>query len=210
MISIDNAVELMMQTYIRLPKRISGLDISRRERDDICSTFPALLDGIETHAAHAITGINLGEIEWFYRLRNELYHQGNGLTVERKKVEIYAELANVLFENLFGSRLKIGESKDLRKLGDFISTWVKIEKQLSQLSANGRFVPPMKIVAQLYREGSLTTSEYDEFEQVRRTRNEVIHGRVDPKSTINKQTVDRARRLSDTIKRAVQQLLEEN
>ena len=97
MIAIDNSVELMLQTYISIPKRVTGLTISRRERDEICSGFPQLLDGIEKHAADKVAGIDLGEIEWFHRLRNELYHQGNGLTVERHKVEVYAEMAKVLF-----------------------------------------------------------------------------------------------------------------
>jgi hypothetical protein len=64
--------------------------------------FPMLLDALEKYAASKLDGIDLGEIEWYHRLRNQLYHQGNGLTVERDKVEVYAELANVLFTNLFG------------------------------------------------------------------------------------------------------------
>src|SRR5205085_4131782 len=35
MLSIDNAVELMIKTYLGLPKRITGLSLSRKEFDDI-------------------------------------------------------------------------------------------------------------------------------------------------------------------------------
>ena len=35
MISIDNAVELMMQTYIQLPRRITGVDLSSFTIDGI-------------------------------------------------------------------------------------------------------------------------------------------------------------------------------
>jgi len=83
MISIDNAVELMIKTYLGLPKRITGLSIPRKEYNDIAESFPALLDGLEKHAPDKLDGIDLGTIEWYHRLRNELYHQGNGLTVER-------------------------------------------------------------------------------------------------------------------------------
>ncbi len=94
MISIDNAVELMMKTYLGLPSRITGLNITRKEYQEFSESFPKLLDALEKYTAAKLDGINLGEIVWYHRLRNELYHQGNGLTVERDKVEVYAELAN--------------------------------------------------------------------------------------------------------------------
>src|SRR5438046_3555188 len=79
MISIDNAVELMIKTYLGLPRRITDLEISRKTYDEFAQSFPKLLDALETYAADKINGIDLGEIEWYHRLRNELYHQGNGL-----------------------------------------------------------------------------------------------------------------------------------
>src|SRR5688572_30044400 len=91
-ISIDNAVELMIKTYLNLPSRITGLKISRKDYAEFSESFPRLLDALEANAAKTLEGIDLGEVEWYHRLRNELYHQGNGLTVERRKVEVYAEL----------------------------------------------------------------------------------------------------------------------
>src|SRR5579863_6853434 len=70
MISIDNAVELMTKTYLGLPKRITNLEISRREFTEISDSFPALLDAIERYAPDKLTGIDLGTIEWYHRLRN--------------------------------------------------------------------------------------------------------------------------------------------
>src|SRR5262245_41320584 len=88
MIAIDNAVELTIKTYLGLPKRVTGLGISRKDFQEIAESFPALLDALEKHATDKLTGVDLGEVEWYHRLRNQLYHQGNGLTVERTKVEI--------------------------------------------------------------------------------------------------------------------------
>jgi hypothetical protein len=42
MISIDNAVELMIKTYLGLPKRITGLEISRKAYDEFAQSFPKL------------------------------------------------------------------------------------------------------------------------------------------------------------------------
>ncbi|HWY99050.1 MAG TPA: hypothetical protein VNY36_08200 [Bacteroidia bacterium] len=87
MICIDNAVELAIKTYLGLPKRINKLDgLSRTMVDNMSSNFPALLDGFEEFASDKLIGIDLGDIEWFHRLRNELYHKGNGITVAKEKV----------------------------------------------------------------------------------------------------------------------------
>ena len=40
MISMDNAVELMVRTYIGLPKRIPVLSITRKELQEVGESFP--------------------------------------------------------------------------------------------------------------------------------------------------------------------------
>src|SRR5208283_193867 len=114
---------LTIKTYLGLPKRITGLQISRKDFADIAESFPGLLDALEKHCNDKLAGIDLGEIEWYHRLRNQLYHQGNGLTVERDKVEVYAELANVLFKNLFGYALVQSHGRKTELLGEFLAVW---------------------------------------------------------------------------------------
>jgi uncharacterized protein YutE (UPF0331/DUF86 family) len=202
MISIDNSVELMMQTYIQLPRRVTGLDISRSKRDEYCKNFPSLLDGIEENAAVKIVGFDLGHIEWFHRLRNQLYHDGNGLTVERTKVEVYAELAQRLFESLFEVQLAVSNTANMRKYGEFIDSWVKIEKALIANSpANQRFVT-LKAIAELRDEGKITKDEAEKLNLVRNTRNRLVHGEAEPEEVLNgrlmqivKQTLETAARL---------------
>src|SRR4030065_216501 len=135
MISIDNAVELMIKTYLGLPKRITKLSIPRKEYNEIAESFPALLDCLEKHAPEMLDGIDLGTSEWYHRLRNELYHQGNGLTVERDKVEIYAELANVLFRNLFGADPPGKISDEAELLGRFIKLWGRLENPMTETAS---------------------------------------------------------------------------
>ncbi len=69
MLSIDNAVELTIKTFLGLPKRVTGLKIKRSEFADIVESFPRLLDALEQHAGDKLVGIDLGEIEWYHRLR---------------------------------------------------------------------------------------------------------------------------------------------
>jgi hypothetical protein len=74
MISIDNAVEFMAKTYIGLPKRILGYSITRKKLQDIGESLPTLLDALEEYAPDKLGGIDLGTIEWYHHLCNELYH----------------------------------------------------------------------------------------------------------------------------------------
>jgi hypothetical protein len=177
LISIDNAVELMMETFIQLPKRITGLDITRKQRDEICSNFPSLLDGIESHAADKVAGINLGEIEWFHRLRNQLYHQGNGLTVERRKVEFYAELASTFFNALFGLKLSLPEEGTMQLLGEFLEAYVSIEEAIFNARKNFPSLTSGRLILDSIRGSVLTEPEFREFERVRQIRNLVVHSK---------------------------------
>jgi len=39
-----------------------------------------------------------------------MYHNGNGITVERSKVEAYFQIAESLYEDLFGTPLNLDDS----------------------------------------------------------------------------------------------------
>jgi len=202
MISIDNAVELMIKTYLSLPRRITKLDISRKQFSEIFESFPKILDALEKHASEKIEGINLGEIEWYHRLRNELYHQGNGLTVERDKIEIYAELAKILFKNLFGIELLPRKKNGTQSLGDFMSRWVELERRLHALVSAEGFSPyPRALIdaiKKLQREGTLSWDEVQNFDELRNYRNKVVHGQVDLK-TLNQEVFAKLNKLIEKV-----------
>lgn len=134
MISIDNSVELMIKTYLDMPKRSGqGPVLSQRERREIGDGFNEQLDALERYGAEKLEGVDLGLIEYYHRLRNQLYHQGNGLTVERSKVEVYGEVARLLFKNLFGQEpvlpagLRTGEDLVWKYISEWrnFSSWVQ-------------------------------------------------------------------------------------
>lgn len=201
MISIDNSVELMMKTYLGLPERITGLKITRKEYQEFSESFPNLLNALEKHASDKVENIDLGAVEWYHRLRNELYHQGNGLTVERDKVEVYAELANVMFVNLFGFRLI--DSKEVGKeiLGNFMDAWIIFEKTVMDLSLPLGERPriPIDAIRLLHKEGSISRSEMVEFDHLRIIRNEIMHGLADYNSILNQTIVDRLKELTKKV-----------
>jgi|SRR5579863_3606645 len=196
MISIDNAVELMMKTYLGLPKRITGLSISRKKHQEISESFPALLDALEKYASDKLDGVDLGAIEWYHRIRNELYHQGNGLTVERDKVEIYAELANVLFKNVFGYDLIEDPSRKTELLSEFLAARAKLERGLRETaslhSLTGETRRGMLDIMKFLEGASLLNPhEVSEINDLRSVRNEVAHGQPDWQSILTPEMVAR-------------------
>lgn len=180
MICIDNSVELMIKTYLGLPKRVTNIEnLSRNKYNEIIQSFPKLLDALEEYCSEKIIGIDLGDIEWFHRLRNELYHNGNGITVEKTKVLIYAEIAKNLFKNLFEIPiLEEDEITDESLVGQYITNWIKFEKLLN--SENGRFVPPFKKIKELYDNGKINEKTYQEFAELNKFRNDLVHGQKEP------------------------------
>jgi hypothetical protein len=205
MISIDNAVELMIKTYLALPKRVTGIEgLTRKKFSEISHTFPSLLDGLEEFAADRIVGVELGDIEWYHRLRNQLYHDGNGVTVGKPRVEAYAEIAKALFSALF--RVPIEESFDeepLDLLGSFIRLWVELEHALIGLRNQTGITSssaPYAVIEALADAGSLPASFVAEFQELRRLRNEIVHSASTPNVEDLTERIQKLKRLLSVVR----------
>ena len=107
MISVDNAVELMLTTYLRLPTGVTGLILTRKERDEHTKDFRSALAAIKGLLGQRVSAVPLAEIEWFHQIRNQLYHEGNAITVERDKVRLYLQHAQLLMRCLFGAESSV-------------------------------------------------------------------------------------------------------
>ncbi|MGB2852956.1 MAG: hypothetical protein WBC55_00770 [Dehalococcoidia bacterium] len=213
MLSIDNAVELMIKTYLGLPRRVTGINLSRRKYLEISESFPQLLDTLEQHAVDKLDGIDLGEIEWYHRVRNELYHQGNGLTVERDKVEVYAELAKLLFGNLFGFDLQIKEGEGTDILGAFMAAWVTFEQvagalitKLGHPEVTLRRISTLLAGRELAAQGLIDRSTAQEIEQLRMIRNQVVHGVGDYKAILRPEMVERVKAITQQLEQRLSEI----
>ncbi|WP_146537634.1 hypothetical protein [Rubripirellula reticaptiva] len=164
-----------------------------------------MLDALENHALDKLDGINLGEIEWYHRLRNELYHQGNGLTVERDKVEIYAELANLLFENLFGFKLIEPGDDRTRLLGEFMSAWIDLERMIAQSPTANPRNTPLGLIQSLRQSDVISDAELSELDNIRQIRNSVIHGSEDYHRLITDELVSRIKRFAVLLEQRLPQ-----
>jgi hypothetical protein len=205
MILIDNAVEQAMKTYLSLPKRVSRITISRRQLSELSESFPALLDAMEQYAADKLAGIDLGAIEWYHRLRNELYHQGFGLTVERDKVEIYAELAQLLYQNLFGHAVSITVGRDAEMIGRAIELWNRLETALISAASDHVIGRPRGVTdaMRILREVPLLSREdVTLIDKFRKVRNQVVHAQGDYKSLLKEDLMSRIEELTKSFEQA--------
>ncbi len=194
LIAIDNAVELAIKTFLSLPRRVTGLTLSRKRLDEVSESFPALLDTLEELASDRLEGVDLALIEWYHRLRNQLYHQGHGLSVERDKVEIYAELANVLFKNLFGTTVLESRGAGAELLGRYIELWSRLEAALGVIASEhtvttDRPRTALDVVRILRSADVIPSEDYRQIETLRKLRNDLVHGMVDYRKGLTKESV---------------------
>lgn len=206
MILIDNAVELILKTYLTLPKRVTQLALTRNQQEEYCKSFPSLLQGVEDHAPSKLIGLNLGEFEWFHRLRNELYHQGNGLTVEKRVVEVYAELAVVLFKSLFDCELQIESPDNSRAqlIGEFFEDWIAIERKLAQSVKNGEKISSGRAAEILCQNGTISKADFETFKQVQIIRNQLVHGEAEPEEMLRPANMSKVKQVAHAMEEALQ------
>jgi hypothetical protein len=188
MISIDNAVELGIKTYLQLPKRVRGTDgPSRKEFEDGARSFPDLLDLLEKYAADHLDGVSLGDIEAFHRLRNALYHDGNGVTVDPVHVDGYLQSARVLLKNLLDISVGgPGVPPPHSLLGQVVLKWGEFEQLVRYLGRSHlpkpkhEHGPALGIVDGLVSKGVLTGAFRSRLEKAARARNAFVHGTAVP------------------------------
>jgi hypothetical protein len=199
MISTDNAVELTIKTFLGLPKRgRTKSGPGRKELEDASESFSALLDLLEKYASDLIVGLSLDDIEWYHRVRNQLYHSGNGITVEKKKVETYLELAITLFVSLFGEMPELSHAGAIRtSTGEFLDLWVQFERDL-------RSRLPEKTGPAYYWKRDFLKELSPEAENlyslVAQFRNEVVHGLREPSVRELQESTATLRKLLDILR----------
>ena len=184
MISIDAAVENMIKSYLNMSPSLRGTKhISRDEYEKITKSFHSLLNGLVEHVPNKkLLRDDIHEIEWYHNIRNQLYHSGIDITVDKTKVETYLEIAKNLFSNLFDVRIdNYIETRPSTAIGEFFLTWREIMPQLERLAdvMDLRYVVHDRRYMTLPRLVSrkiVSQSFYDELKEIRTFRHEITHG----------------------------------
>ena len=139
-----------------------------------------MLDLLEEYAEDLIQGIELGDIEWFHRIRNSLYHEGNGITVDIEQLKSYRAVAQILYQNLFDIKPTESEPSLSGATGKFLEQWAELENRLKTAAlpfiSKPHHRPPEHLV-QILVDNSIVDEDFQKrFSELRRTRNSLVHG----------------------------------
>lgn len=128
-ISVDNCVETSVRTFLSLPAGKSGVKASRPEVEAAGNSFPKLVELLFKYAGSRLTGIDPDDIEHYHRIRNQLYHDGTGFSVDDQYLLAYRSIAALLLQNLFGVAYDQVADQPGR-LDVLILNWNRIEQNI--------------------------------------------------------------------------------
>jgi hypothetical protein len=104
-----------------------------------------------------------------------------------------------MFSNLFGFELVEPETDRTSLVGAFLTGWVELERLLSEKSSEAdgatRKRGTLDMVSRLKLNGSLTSNDAAEIDELRKLRNEVAHGMSDHSTITDQRGVERLRHL---------------
>lgn len=180
-ISIDNCVETSVRTFLALPSSKSGVKVRRRDVEAVENSFPRLLGLLWQRATGRLTGIDEADIEHYHRIRNKLYHDGTGLSVDEQYLLAYRQIAVLLLRNLFG--VALGDPKPAPTLERLIVLWNKIEEALNgKLKKVGIDRSHTFFWEQAVQSGVLSSVDISNLTELRIIRNKQVHSSTfDPK-----------------------------
>jgi hypothetical protein len=182
-ISIDNSVETSIRTFLSLPSSKSGVKVPRKELDDVENSFPGLLGLLWKYAGSRLTGIDEADIEHYHRIRNKLYHDGTGLSVDVQYLSAYRQIAALILKNLFG--VSLSEPRPAPTLGRLVVLWNQIEETLKEkLRKAGIDRGHTFHWEEAMKAGVLESGDISRLTELRMMRNRQVHSTtLDPKET---------------------------
>lgn len=171
-ISIDASVETAIRTFISMPKNLSNLSFTFKEKEEIGNSFPKMVNLLSDKIDDRLSGIELSDIEFYHRLRNQLYHDGTGLSVDQNHLEAYRAIAAILLTKLFKVEIEISENG----LPGLISFWNEINSLIRDLfnRNNIDFNQTFKWEMALQK-AILNPNQIAQFNELNRLRNEQVH-----------------------------------
>lgn len=192
-ISIDNAVETMMRTFVSLPQSKSSVKIGRKEVEAVENSFPGLTALLWQYAGGKLTGIDDADIEHYHRIRNKLYHDGTGLSVDEQYLLAYRQIAVLLLKNLFG--VDLGEPKPAPTLERLIVLWNQIEETLQQqLNKGGVTHRHTFFWEEAMQGGIITGNDIQRLTELRMIRNRQVHS-----SNLDRREIEHAVHLGEEL-----------
>lgn len=201
-ISIDNAVENAIKTFLNLPKKIlQHRKPTRKELQSIQNSFPGALDLLEKYASDKLAGIEITDIEHFHRIRNVLYHAGTGLTAADSHLKLYYEIAKILISNLFNLKFPKTKGTASSRIKDILSKWNILEKSIIEFSHLNGYKNKRGILtySDIRNLEIFDKPEMSQYQKLKLKRNELVHSTNIDNEEINESDLKTIDKLRETV-----------
>ena len=175
-ISIDSCVETCVRIFLSLPTAKSGIKLARSDLEAVANSFPKMVDLLFTHASGRLGGLDPTDIEHYHRIRNKLYHEGTGLSVDVDHLVAYRSIATVLLKNLFEVAVPRFRATEPPRMEQLILNWNLIDQTVKRrmretgADDHGTYQWEAAIDA-----GIFTLESLEIFNELRRARNRIVH-----------------------------------
>lgn len=194
-ISVDNSVETSIRTFLSLPEKMSGVKFQRKEVEETGNSFPKMVDLLFSKARPKLAGLDDGDIEHYHRIRNQLYHNGTGLGVDRRYLHAYRQIAAVLLNNLFG--VKADPKGAEVTLENLILLFNKVEKLVRRaLEDSGVDTGHTFKWEMAKHKGVLDMEDVNQLTELRMIRNAQVHSTAE---NIDKKRIELGVEIAETL-----------
>jgi hypothetical protein len=194
-ISIDNSVETSVRIFLSLPEKISGVKFQKKEVDEVGNSFPKMIDLLFSKASFKLAGLDDGDIEHYHRIRNQLYHNGTGLAVDRRYLDAYRQIAAVLLDNLFGVKASLKGAgstlENLILLFNEVETLIRKTFNESNVDTGHTFKWEMAMIAEI-----LEMEDINQLTELRMIRNAQVHSTAE---NIDKKRIELGVEIAETL-----------
>ena len=197
-VSIDNCVEICIRAFLALPEAKSRVKVPRGEVEAASSSFPKLVELLFLYVGSRLTGIDEHDIEHYHRIRNHLYHDGTGLSVDDQYLLAYRSIASLLLNNLFGVAYSRGADQAPR-LDVLILNWNRIEQNIKRRLRDAGIDDYTWKWEEVSQKKVMTLEQVQDLTELRMARNRLVHSEtVDADDVAH--WVRRSKRILDDLK----------
>lgn len=139
LIHTDNSIELAARSFILFEKRLVPRTIPRHQWEQIEQNFHELMRVLQAHASNKGYTDELDSyIAFYHDLRNKLYHDGIGISVDSDSSKEYINVASKIFQILFGIEVEI--PSDLKMMPSPVSVSDKYMRYADLQTPTNKFL----------------------------------------------------------------------
>jgi hypothetical protein len=194
LISFDQAIEVSIDAFINLPHRLRKKNINKDDIKQAQANFHTKIEFLEKYFFEELEDPELpDEIVWCHKLRNEIYHSGNGMSPELHVVMAAQKASVKVFEAVFNQKAQelldflpdqavegnVFSGKGLTDEMEFLTLYMELDRLAPQLMSVSNIMPKQhgKGWSNLVKAHPALKVHLEELNSISALRNAIVHGK---------------------------------